>query len=164
MAILSKYKKYRQDHIQGCDAGFTLIELMIVIAIVGVLAAIAVPQYSSYVERAQYTAAMAEMRIIDKEITSFNMLYGRYPNDLNEIGMGGVKDPWGNPYQYLNFDTVLGAGKKRKDHSMVPVNSDFDLYSMGPDGDSKAPFTAKASRDDIVRADSGRFIGKVSDY
>ena len=47
---------------------------------------------------------------------------------------------------------------------MVPVNSDFDLYSMGPDGDSRAPFTAKASRDDIVRASNGGFIGPVSEF
>jgi general secretion pathway protein G len=46
----------------------------------------------------------------------------------------------------------------------VPVNSDFDLYSMGPDGQSKPPFTAAASRDDIVRASNGGFIGPVSDF
>jgi general secretion pathway protein G len=40
----------------------------------------------------------------------------------------------------------------------------FDLYSMGPDGDSKAAFTARASRDDIVRASNGSFIGPVSEF
>jgi len=47
---------------------------------------------------------------------------------------------------------------------MVPVNTDFDLYSMGKDGKSRAPFTAKASHDDIVRANDGKFIGLVSEY
>jgi general secretion pathway protein G len=47
---------------------------------------------------------------------------------------------------------------------LVPVNSDYDLYSMGPDGDSKPPFTAKASRDDIVRASNGSWIGPVSEF
>ena len=54
--------------------------------------------------------------------------------------------------------------KPRKDHFQVPVNSDFDLYSMGRDGQSRAPFTAEASYDDIVRASDGRFIGLVTDF
>ncbi len=47
---------------------------------------------------------------------------------------------------------------------MVPVNTDYDLYSMGKDGKSTSPFTAKASQDDIVRANNGGFLGLVSDY
>jgi len=46
----------------------------------------------------------------------------------------------------------------------VPINTDFDLYSMGPDGRSAPPLTAKHSRDDIVRANDGAFIGLASDY
>ena len=46
----------------------------------------------------------------------------------------------------------------------MPLNSDFDLYSMGPDGQTATPLTAKASRDDIVRANNGGFIGVASDY
>jgi len=46
----------------------------------------------------------------------------------------------------------------------VPINSDFDLWSMGPDGKSVPPLTAKASRDDIVRANDGTFYGWASDY
>ena len=46
---------------------------------------------------------------------------------------------------------------------MVPVNSDFDLYSMGKDGASASPFTAKSSQDDIVRAFNGGYYGKVAD-
>jgi len=51
-----------------------------------------------------------------------------------------------------------------KDRSMVPVDSDFDFYSMGPAGQSRPPFTAKASRDDIVRAGDGGYFGKASEY
>jgi general secretion pathway protein G len=52
----------------------------------------------------------------------------------------------------------------RKDRNLVPINSDYDLYSVGPDGDSSLPLTAATSRDDIVRANDGRFIGKAEDY
>lgn len=145
-------------------AGFTLLELMIVIAIIGILSAIAIPNFMSYREKAKYTKTLLDMRTIEKEIIAFSIDNGRFPNDLAEVGLGGMKDQWGNPYQYLNIETETGKEKLRKDHSLVPVNSDFDLYSMGPDGKSQSPFTAKASRDDIVRANNGAFFGKVSDY
>ncbi len=58
----------------------------------------------------------------------------------------------------------LNLDKKRKDKNLVPVNNDFDLYSMGEDGKSVAPFAAKHSRDDIVRANNGNFIGLAEDY
>ena len=48
--------------------------------------------------------------------------------------------------------------------NVVPINSDFDLYSMGEDGKSKSPLTAKPSHDDIVRANDGAFIGLATDY
>lgn len=56
------------------------------------------------------------------------------------------------------------VGKKRKDKSLHPLNTDYDLYSMGPDGRSVSPLTAKASRDDIIRANNGGFIGVAEDY
>ena len=106
---------------------------------------------------------MNDLRTIEKEIIYFLSTYQRLPADLEEIGFGSLLDSWGNPYRYLPVDGAP-KGKLRKDHFMVPVNSDFDLYSMGPDGKSQAPFTAKASRDDIVRANNGQFFGPVSQY
>jgi general secretion pathway protein G len=55
-------------------------------------------------------------------------------------------------------------GQMRKDKNMVPINTDFDLYSMGKDGESVLPLTAKKSQDDIVRASNGAFVGLGSDY
>ncbi len=52
----------------------------------------------------------------------------------------------------------------RKDKFLVPINTDFDLYSMGEDGKSVPPLTAKASRDDIIRANDGGYIGPASGY
>ena len=54
--------------------------------------------------------------------------------------------------------------KPRKDRFLVPINSDYDLFSMGKDGESVAPLTAKASRDDVVRASDGAFIGLASNF
>jgi general secretion pathway protein G len=54
--------------------------------------------------------------------------------------------------------------KARKDRFLVPINTDFDLYSMGKDGKSVAALTAAASRDDVVRAANGAFIGLASRF
>jgi general secretion pathway protein G len=137
---------------------------MIVVAILGVLAAIAIPYYQNYVAIARYRAEIESLQRIDRECQAFNIINNRYPQNLGEIGLAGVNDSWGNPYRYLNVQTAAGAGSVRKNKNMVPVNGDFDLYSMGPDGDTKPPFTAKQSQDDIVRADNGGYYGWVSDY
>lgn len=150
------------------NMGFTLIELMIVIAMIATLAAIAFPILGSYMDRAKVTRAKAEIRLISNEITSFYFERDRFPLDLAEIHLDNMLDPYGNPYQYT--PSIIGKNGKpqvahmRKDHNLVPVNTDFDLYSMGKDGKSVAPFTAKASQDDIVRANNGQFIGLVSGY
>ncbi len=146
------------------NKGLTLLELMIVVAIIGVLAAIAIPYYQNYVAIARYTAVIESLQRIDRECQAFKVVKGRYPNSLAEIGVAGVKDPWGNPYRYLNIETAKNLGAVRKNKNMVPVNNDYDLYSMGPDGDTKTPFTAKASQDDIVRANNGNYFGWVYDY
>lgn len=55
-------------------------------------------------------------------------------------------------------------GEVRKDRFQVPINSDFDLYSSGPDGQSRGPLSAPVSRDDILRANDGAFYGVAEDF
>ena len=80
--------------------------------------------------------------------------------------MDDMRDPWDNPYEYLNVQSNAPGtkGKRRKDKNLVPINSDYDLYSCGPDGVSVPPLTAMASRDDIIRANNGAFVGVAADY
>ena len=146
--------------------GLTLIEVMIVIVIIGILSSIAIPNYFSTKEKARMAAAISEIKILEKLIIGYNIDHESYPETLDDIGTKPLKDPWGNPYQYLKIEGIdkKGVGKMRKDEEMVPVNTDFDLYSKGKDGNSQNPFNSKASRDDIVRANNGRYIGPVSDY
>ena len=157
------------DSLKTNTAGFTLIEVLIVIAITGILGSLAIPNYVKYREKARIEVAITELRFIEKEIINFTAEFGDLPDDLSEIGAGNVLilDPWGRPYNYLRLQggTVKGIkGKARKDHSLVPVNSDFDLYSVGKDGKSVPAFTSKWSKDDLVRANNGGYIGLVSDY
>ncbi|MEW6665190.1 MAG: prepilin-type N-terminal cleavage/methylation domain-containing protein [Thermodesulfobacteriota bacterium] len=144
--------------------GFTLIELMVVVAILGTMASIAVPAYSSYIDRANTARAIAEIRTLEKEILAYQAANETLPNSLADIGRNGILDPWGNPYEYTDVTTTEGKGNCRKDHFMNPLNSDFDLYSMGKDGKSASPLTSQNSRDDILRANSGAFVGKAEDY
>ena len=146
--------------------GLTLIELLVVIAILGTLGGIAIPMYSNQIEKARIVKAIAEIAIMQKEIAAYdgeesdNFL----PNTLDDIGRRNLLDPWDNEYKYLNFAHIKGKGPMRKDRFVVPLNTDYDLYSKGKDGKSKAPLTAKDSHDDIVRANDGRFIGLALEY
>jgi len=144
--------------------GFTLVEILIVIAILGTLSSIAIPAYNSYIEKARIVTAISEIAILQKEIAGYKTANNVLPDTLNDIGRGNFLDPWGNPYQYMNFANVKGMGSMRKDRFLVPLNSDYDLYSMGKDGLSVPPLTAKASHDDIIRANDGRYIGIASEY
>ena len=54
-----------------------------------------------------------------------------------------------------------GARWKKND---FPITTDFDLYSMGPDGQTQQNLQSAKSKDDIVRADEGAFVGKASTY
>ena len=158
--ILGSISKYRKNH---CD-GFTLIEILIVIAILATLAAIAIPAYSNYIQRAKIARCIAEIRTLESEIAAYQGNNDNLPDNLTDLGRGNILDPWGNPYQFLNFANVKGVGNMRKDRNLVPINAHFDLYSMGKDGKSQSPLTAKASHDDIIRANNGSFIGIASDY
>ena len=144
--------------------GFTLIELMVVVAIIGTLAAIAVPNYLGYLETAKFSQVIADLKGVELAAFSFQAENGRFPATLVEAGLGNPVDPWGNPYVYYPLSNVPKGLKVRKDKSLHPVNTDFDLYSMGADGKSVAPFTAKASQDDIVRVNDGAYIGLVANY
>lgn len=144
--------------------GFTVIEMMLVIAIVGVLAVIAVASYAKYRERIETMQAISDIGSLQPLIAQYALDNNGYPDTLADVGRANMKDPWGNPYQYVSHDDNKNRGQWRKDHNIVPINSDYDLWSSGKDGQSSPPLTAKPSRDDIVRANNGRFVGLASDF
>ena len=133
----------------------------------GILAAIAVPNFIGYRYKAKIAVAITEIKIIEKVITHHEIDEGNLPDSLNDVGMDHLVDPWGNPYRYLRIDggTTPGLnGKRRRDKSANPVNSDYDIYSMGRDGKTTAQFTAKKARDDIVRANDGGYYGLAEEH
>lgn len=144
--------------------GLTVVELMLALALVAVLGTLAANAWGGYRHRVMTATAVADITELSLVIDDYVSDTGNLPNSLGDVGHAGRRDPWGNAYVYLNLRTIKGKGKARKDHSLVPLNSDYDLYSKGPDGASVAPLTAKASRDDILRASNGRFIGPASAF
>ena len=146
----------------GCNRGFTLIEIMIVIAIIGTLSAIAVPNYLKYKNNAKIVVAITDIRLIEKQISLLLVDNPQLPNNLNIVPNIPTNDPWGNPYQYLLIDGGKPPGLRRN-MSDNPVNTDYDIYSMGADGQSKPQFKFKTSQDDVVRAYEGSYVGLVSE-
>ncbi len=138
---------------------------MITLAIIALLAAIGMPFYKGYKDTAEVGAVIQEMQMIELELENHKLDSGYYPTSLSQIGVN-MLDPWGNPYQYLPIEGAgnTAKGHQRKDHNLVPINSDFDLYSMGKDGQSSPPLTAKSSQDDIIRANDGGYYGYGKDY
>jgi len=146
------------------ETGFTVIEMMLTVAIVAVLALIAMSSYAKYRERIQTMEAVSDIASLGPLIAQYALDNNGYPNSLADIGRDSMRDPWGNPYQYLSHDTNSAGGQWRKDHNIVPINSDYDLWSSGKDGRSSPALTAANSRDDIVRANNGRFVGLASEF
>ena len=145
--------------------GFSLIELMIVIALIGILSGIAIPWYMSYREKVKIENCKLGIKVIETAVKNYGIENNGYPNSLADVKLGDMTDPWGRPYEYLRINGgTTGLGKMRKDKSMVPINTDFDLYSVGPDGKSAVALTSKNSHDDIIRANDGQFIGLASEY
>jgi general secretion pathway protein G len=143
--------------------GFTFVEVLIALAIVAVLLFVATPSYSSYRERTRVNQAIIDIVAISAQVKAYELDNRAYPDNLLQVGASKL-DPWGRPYVYHPFQGKGDKVQARKDKNLVPINSDFDLYSVGKDGESRAPLHAKWSRDDVVRANDGGFVGLASDY
>jgi general secretion pathway protein G len=100
---------------------------------------------------------------IERTIKIYQVLTDKLPPNLAAAGLDNIKDKWGNPYVYQPTATA-DPGHVRRDRFNNPVNTDYDLYSKGPDGRTQMEFDAKFARDDIVRANNGDYVGLASEY
>ena len=142
----------------------SLIELLMAAAIIGILAAIAIPAYGRYIERVKVAQAIIDITTMSSIIVFYTNDNRVPPDSLAEVNLAGKLDPWKRPYVYTNLVTAKGKGSARKDKKLNPLNSDFDLYSVGKDGDSRLPLSPKVSEDDVIRARDGRFVGLAKDF
>jgi len=150
--------------VDGADSRFTFIELLIVIGIISLLMSMLLPVLAQARQWAQIVRAKVEIRGVLQAIEMYKMENSDAPPlYMAQILVPAPVDPWDMCYVYNHFD-VIPPGKRRKDHNLVPINTVFDLYSSGPDRRSAPPLVAGPSRDDIVVADDGAFIGIAEDY
>ena len=143
--------------------GMTLFELMAAVAVAALLSVLAIPALTGYVQRARVSRAVGDLGSLSLQLYRWQANTQRFPDTLAEAGLDAMIDPWGRPYRYLSI-AASNPGERRRDKNLVPINTDFDLYSLGKDGVSATPLTAKASHDDVVRANDGRFIGLAVNY
>ena len=120
------------------------------------------------------------VRILEQAIKAFELENMPLPNNLNELGpveMLGANgnsvtqsppfpDPWGNAYRYMNLrnDSPPAYPNARRDKGNKPLSLDYDLYSMGANGITAKPVTSDEGGDDIVRANSGAYVGLGANY
>jgi general secretion pathway protein G len=139
-----------------------LRDLIAVMAAGLIAASFAVPAFSGYLQRSRVTRAVSDIGTISLQLHRWQREAQTLPANLAEAGVALV-DPWGRPYVYLRAADASRA-QLRKDGEFVPLNTDFDLYSLGPDGLSSLALAAAPSRDDVVRAANGSYIGVASNY
>lgn len=138
----------RRDERRRSRAGFTLIEVLLVVVIIGILVGVAVPRLGGRVRQSQISAARAGIENISTALRLYELDMGQFPSSLSALiqnpgspqwrgpylEKGMPKDPWGNDYVY----TYPGS------HN----TGSFDLKSLGPDGVDSA--------DDITNWDTGQ--------
>jgi general secretion pathway protein G len=127
-----------KTHFQNNEGGFTLIEIMVVIAIIGILATLIVPRIMGRPDEARVTAAKHDIGTLNQALKLYRLDIGRYPTTEQGLSAlvtrpsaepvpqnwktGGYldslpNDPWGHPYQYANPGT----------------KGEIDVYSFGAD-------------------------------
>ena len=146
------------------QAGFTILELLLVTVIIGTLSTMAAPRLDRARTLAQIAAAVSNIRIIEAELSIYIERNFVPPVRLAAIGRSTLRDPWGNLFEYQSLFGAKGKGNARKDKFLVPLNSDYDLYSMGADGKTKKPLSPPDSHDDIIRALDGAYVGLASEF
>lgn len=143
--------------------GFTLVELMLAVGLVAVLLALAVPAYRSHRNKVLSGHAAKEIAMMSAGIEAWRLDNRAYPPSLAAAGFGNRLDPWGRAYHYYNIDGG-NRGFARKDRALNPINTDFDLYSRGPDGVTNNQLSHRSSDDDVLRGGNGRFVGIAKNF
>ncbi len=99
--------------VSAMRAGFTLVELLVVVAIIGILGTIAIQNVKAHIDKTNETAARATVQSVSEAVTSYYIGKKKMPTSLNQLvegsdddppvlegGTGALEDPWGNELKY----------------------------------------------------------------
>jgi general secretion pathway protein G len=117
-------------------AGFTLLELLVVMVIIGLLAGYVAPRYFAQVGKSEVKAAQAQIVALQKALDTYRLDVGRYPTTeqgLNALTQRPQNEPrWNGPY--LQKAVPLDPWGKVYQYRSPGERGDFDLWSFGKDG------------------------------
>lgn len=136
---------------------------MIAVLLIAILTAISLPYYRDWRNRANTVKVTIDILANEALVATYFAFNRTLPDSWANIPDARTIDPWGRPYVYYNI-VANGKGHARKDHALNPLNTDYDMYSMGPNGVSKAQITQKDSVDDVIRASNGGYVGIASGF
>ena len=134
-------------HRQARAQGFTLLELLVVILIIGLLTGIVAPRFLSQIARSETTTAKAQIDAFDKALQAYRIDMGRFPSEAEGlralVTLSGAEprwrgpylkdnvpvDPWGSPYQYRQ------PSSRGKDYDLISLGHDRAAGGSGDDAD-----------------------------
>jgi general secretion pathway protein G len=140
--------------------GFSLIELLVVVAILGILANMALPALQDYKNMANASRCQSEIRMLDNLIAVYVIDRSVIPPLISDLPMPVLNDPWGHPYVYYNIinNTPVGSTRYKDIDTTSNLNDDYDLYSLGRDGITSNILSDSESLNDIVRVNNGSSV------
>lgn len=164
--VVNPFSVIRQRH-TNISMAMTLVELLVVVAMLGTLAAIGVPAYTNYIDKVNNHQAIEDILFIAAALKAYRNEHGTFPETLDPIPQAQILDPWDHSYVYFKIEGKTKAQKQSKCRHLgtfIPMNNDFDLCSMGKGGKYNRNITTQKAQDDIIRLNDGAYVGLVSEY
>ena len=118
------------------EEGYSLVELLVVLAIIVLLGTIAVPQLLKYLDRAKQDTAQAQIQSLGSTLDLFKLDVGRYPTQEEGLDVLVAKPAelagWNGPY-LKRKDMLLDPWKRTYRYKLPGEHGDYDLFSYGAD-------------------------------